>query len=325
MRSYLFCDDDIHRYALDLTAKLQALGDHYPTLWFPLGESGDKIAEVLMPLVPAHLRERTTIEPISFFRTDRRVSLRNGDPLGDYAGYPSVLIIDGAVHSGASMARAVRDVAGRGAPCVLSYSFVVKRTSAFIPNYFSILIEEHDRPYFQLDVIPNNLLQEEPPFGILRRIAAEDVNRSPAFLRTGVPSIDRVSLGDLWYSDRKDGARVFLYECDGAIASYISFLINDNNSLYVDLIAADNAFKGRGIGGVLMRWAGTYARSTCCSAIELNAHADRVEFYRHYGFAIIPGAEPIDIGGGEKYVPMRKPIIYTGNPVHLTGMQNGRV
>ena len=278
-----------------------------------------------MPLLPAHLRERTAIEPISFSRTDRRVSLRNGEDLGEYAQYPSALIIDGAVHSGASMARAARDVAASGAPCVLSYSFVVKRTSVFIPNYFSILIEEHDRPYFQLDVIPNNLLQEEAPFGILRRISADDVNRSQAFLRTGVASIDRVSLGDLWYSDRKDGARVFLYECDGAIASYISFLINDNNSLYIDLVAADSAFKGRGIGGVLMRWAGTYARSNCCSAIELNAHVDRVDFYRQYGFAVIPGAEEIDIGGGEKYILMRKPIIYPGNPVHLRGMQNGRL
>jgi hypothetical protein len=50
-----------------------------------------------------------------------------------------------------------------------------------------------------------------------------------------------------------------------------------------------------------------------------------VDFYRHYGFAVIPGAEEIDIGGGEKYILMRKPIIYTGNPVHLRGMQNGRL
>lgn len=322
MRTYLFSDDDIHRYALDFIKKLEVLGGQFPKLWLPLGESGDKIAEILVPLLPQHLREQVAIEPVSYFRTDRRVCLRDGAALNDYSTYESVLVLDGAVHSGTSMLRAVRDLAAQGVKAVLSFSFVVKRTSIFVPNYFSILIEEHDRPYFQLDVIPNNFLQEEPPFGILRRIAADDVNRQPAFLRTGVASIDRVSMGDLWYSDRKDGARVFLYECGGVVAAYISFYINDQNSLYVDIIAADEAFRGQGLGGVLMRWAGTYARSTCCSAIELNAHADRVDFYRHYGFSIVAGAEAIDIGGDEKYILMRKPIIYTGNPIYQTGMQN---
>jgi GNAT superfamily N-acetyltransferase len=205
----------------------------------------------------------------------------------------------------------------------LSYSFVVKRTSSFIPNYFGILVGEHDRPYFQLDVIPNNVLREDPPFGILRRICSDDIQREPRFLQTGVGSIDRTSLGDLWYADQTEGSLVYIYECSGSAAAFISFRVTDRSVLFIEMIAADQKFKGYGIGSMLMRWAGTFARSCCCTAVELRAHIDRISFYTQFGFE--ERGEKIDLGDGEVYSLMRKPIIYTGNPVNLMGLRDGRL
>lgn len=322
MRTYLFSDEDVRRYARDLATRLIDLGDDFPALWFPLGESGDKIAEVLYELVEPEARKQTiSIEPIYYSRSDKAVLLRDGGRLSNYGQYRSVLVLDGAVHSGTSMLQAVQRITNNGAQEVLSYSFVVKRTSIFIPNYFGILVDEHDRPYFQLDVIPNNILQDEAPFGFLRRVCAEDANRTVPFLKTGVSSIDRTSFGDLWYADQTEGSHVFVYECRDCIAGFVSFRIEET-VMYIELIATDEKFRGKNIGGLLMRWAGTYARSCCCTGISLRSHVERISFYERYGFTQAGRADPIVIGkdlsgNPEAYILMRKPIIYTGNPMKL--------
>jgi GNAT superfamily N-acetyltransferase len=283
-----------------------------------LGESGDKIAEILLRHLPPDFRDRIDLQLIYYNRTEGNVEYRDGSDLPSSVDAP-VLIIDGAVHSGTSMYEAVKTLKGSGITDVITYSFVVKRSSFFIPNYFGILIDEHDRPYFQLDRIPNNLLREEAPFGVMRRISADDAASEKQFLETGVPSIDRTSLGDLWYADQTEGSQVYVYQYEDSVAAFISFKLESLGALYVDIIATDAKYRGRGLGGLLMRWAGTYARSCCCKSIDLRAHVDRLSFYEHYGFTVV-GAT-IEIGAGEAYTLMRKQIIYTGNPVQLVGLQ----
>jgi hypothetical protein len=175
------------------------------------------------------------------------------------------------------MCAAVKAMFGSGIEEVISYAFVVKRTSSLIPNFFGVLIDEHDRPYFQLDQIPNNMLTEASPFGVLRRIALQDVSSTGTFLDTGVPSIDRTSIGDLWYADQTEGSIVFVYEQAGKIVAFISFRVADG-VMYIELVATDISRRGQGIGGVLMRWAGSYARSQCCTLMRLRSHKDRASF-----------------------------------------------
>ena len=190
MHTYLFSNDDIRCYVRDLADRLDNLGENFPTVWYTLGESGDKIAEVLYPLIKSDShRNKINVQPIYFNRTHKTVLLRDGTELKSYSATTPALLLDGAVHSGNSMGESVKKITTSGANEVLSYSFVVKRTSTFIPNYFGILVGEHDRPYFQLDVIPNNILREDAPFGTLRRICSDDVKRDQRFLNTEVASM----------------------------------------------------------------------------------------------------------------------------------------
>jgi ribosomal-protein-alanine N-acetyltransferase len=315
LRTYLFSDEDIRRYVLDLADRLSRLGQGFPATWYTLGVSGDKIAELLQPLIkPASLRARIQIEPIYYNRTTKKVLLRDGSALPKVKSKKPALLLDGAVHSGSSMCAAANAMLASGVIEVVSYAFVVKRTSIFVPSFFGILIDEHDRPYFQLDRIPNNMLTDASPFGVLRRIASSDVCAVGAFLNTGVPSIDRTSIGDLWYADQTEGSIVFVYEQEKKIVAFISFRIADD-VMYIELIATDKTCRGQGIGGVLMRWAGSYARSQRCTLMRLRSHKDRVSFYEKHGFE--KTGESIDIGDGETYVLMQRKIIYCGNPLKL--------
>lgn len=258
--------------------------------------------------------DKVRIEQIYYNRTTRRVSLRDEIDIPEITEGTNALIIDGAVHSGTSMRAAYSEVARRGASEIVSYTFVLKKTSCFIPNYFGVLIDEHDRPYFQLQSIPNNLLREQPPFASLRRISADDVTSQPRFIDTNVDSISRTSIGDLWYSDQTEGSIVYVYEHRNVIIGYISFRVSDA-VLYVELIAIDDSCRGKGLGGPLMRWAVSYARATCCTSMRLRAHSERIGFYERLGFQ--QTGESITISGRERYLTMERKIIYHGNPAKL--------
>src|SRR5262249_44271724 len=200
---------------------------------------------------------------------------------------------------------------------ILTYSLVVKKTSEFIPNYFGMIIEEHDRVFFQLKQFPNNRLRRTLPFGALRLLRQEDVRRTPSTLNTEVPSIDRTSFGDLWFEVQLHKTNVYVYEVKGLIVACLHFKFQSYGKLMLDLIAADKSVQGLRIGSLLMRWTETFARSSKCVAIELWAIENRVSWYETKGFEKVPNEE-VDIGGGEKYFKMTRRILYNVKPIELT-------
>ena len=149
---------------MDLQARLTALGSDFPKIWFTLGLSGDKISTVILKSLDPSFLADVTLVRASYDRKSNNITLRDGAGWPTFAEDP-ILLIDSAVHSGASMSMAADALYRNGAKNVISYSLIVKRTSDFIPNYFGMLIGEHDRALFQLERLPNNRLQIKRPFG----------------------------------------------------------------------------------------------------------------------------------------------------------------
>jgi len=313
VHTYLLSDDDIRRYGLDLIDRWRSLGDDAPRQWFSLGISGDKMARTLYGLLTPAEQEELEFRRLLFDRSARRVIVRDDETFPDFSADAKVFLIDSAIHSGASMRAVAGDLSRRGA-WVMSYGLVMKRTSEFVPSFFGLLIDEHDRALFQLDKLPNNRLKKARPFGHLRLIRAEDAD-IPTTLETNVASIRKISFGDLYYEHHVHGALVYLYEEAGEIRGYIQFS-HANGTLSIDTILADDRHRGTGIGGALMRWAETYARSNRCKAMALWAIEDQREFYERYRFEIVD-PEPQHFGDGERYYRMSKRVLYNVKPQEL--------
>lgn len=316
MHTYFLGEAEVGAYATDLAALLVELGIEAPKVWVSLGISGDKLTDEILARVNGTSAEPQVIHRVGFDRAAKSVSGRDGDGLPAALGDAAVLVIDAAVHSGASMRHLVDALSAAGCRNVLSYSLVVKITSEFVPCLFGLMIGEHDRAFFQLDRIPNNRLLRKPPFGSVRLLREDDVHRDPDCLICGVQSIDRMSYGDLWYFIKTQGSHVYLYEIGGQVAGYIHFKKTPGNRLFIDLIANGEAYRGKGIGGVLMRWAETFARAARMSAIELWAIEQRVGFYERQGYE--PLGDRMDLGGtGEVYHLMRRRLLYNLKPEGL--------
>ncbi len=327
MHTYLLSDQDVKKYALEFVDRLQKLGDDVPKTWFALGRSGDKMLDEI--IIAAEARHPQIVKGITIERLgcDRakiphRIFIRpakepspDGIPLPERFKTETGLLIDGAIHSGASMRRTVEALWACGVSNIMSYSLVVKKTSEFIPSFFGLIIDEHDRAYFQMEILPNNRLKEGATrFGQLRRIDADDFKRQPNKLDTAVPSIDRVTFGDLWFEAATANCVVYVYEINKKIVGFLKFDASPGGIFHLDIVARDTSEKASDIGGLLLRWADTYARASKCTAIQLWGIERLLAYYNKIGYNEINGVEPIVIGDDEKYYAMRKPILYNIKP-----------
>lgn len=316
MHTYLLSDDSIRRYGLDFVARLEKLGDQIPRLWVAVGVSGDKIAASFIEQSPDSVAIPQQYMRVAFNRKTKSISVRDDDKIPDNLRDQPVLIIDAAIHSGASMRNVADELTRRGANIILSYSLIVKKTSEFIPNYFGMVIDEHDRVFFQLDQFPNNRLRNKLPLGCLRSLREDDVNRKPSTLEVGLPSLDKLSFGDLWYSVKTQNSNVYVYEVDGQVVAYVHFKYQNSGKLFLDAIGCDKQVQDKHIGSLLMRWIETFARSSKCSTMEMWAIDNRVDWYKERGYEVVPG-EHLDLGDGEQYTKMRRRILYNVKPLEL--------
>jgi GNAT superfamily N-acetyltransferase len=304
--------EEVAGYARDLAQRLVGLGDLFPTVWCPIGKSGDKLLRVLAKELSRLAPDRAaSIRVVEFFynKDEGTASIGKGATSSDLKD-AVVLVLDSSVHSGRSMLSVVRAAEQYDASRVFSYSLIVKRSSNFVPHYFGVVVGDHDRVLFQLDNIPNNRLfsGKDLPICVFRRIDSHDAARTSATLDTGVKSLDKISFGDLYYEHRVNGFDVVLAEDQGRIAGFLKIRASEQGALLIDVIANDKAYRGKGVGGALMRYAETMGRAGCCTHIELWAIENQVSFYEKFGFD--KTNEVIDTGGGERYRLMRKRLLY---------------
>lgn len=310
MNTHFIGDSEVTRYAQDLVDRLIALNDDFPLVWLTIGESGEEIAAEILELLPDILREKISFVRLEYNRTNSQIFFESTFDWNDIEKSAVVLVLDSSVHSGVTMAAVVQELHDKSISHILSYALVLKRGACFIPNYFGLVIDDHDRALFRLEKFANNRLCKKKPFGTLRKLNNADVHRIPDHIESDVASITKITWGDLWYEKTAKSSQVYVYELDGKIQAFISFKMQQRNALFIDAIAASSALEGAGIGGVLMRWAETWARSANCNEVNLWAidNPKRIGFYEHAGFTFT--GETLDLGNNEKYKRMRRVLLY---------------
>lgn len=224
------------------------------------------------------------------------------DPRGVVEGR-SVLLVDGAVHSGGTLGKAYRSIEALNPLDISSYSLVVRRGASIIPNFFGLMVRDHDRVHFLKTVIPNNRL---PSFGCVRTLSDEDLGKP--MVNTGESFIDKFTWSDLMYEMRVEPRRrTYLYERKGVIQGFISFRLGKGRALLVDTLGVDKQFQRQGIAGYLLRWAETYGRHRRCRSIALWGVEQRAEWYQKRGFQTLGNEMILD---GDRFLLMSKKLLY---------------
>lgn len=324
MITHFLSQEQVSAYCKDIAARIVDLGDESPTVWCPIGFSGLQIFDHIANFLPPDFAKKVTLQPVAYKKPgpERKgsvsVALREGETGSEseieeelrktFEAGATALIIDSSVHSGSSMIGALEFIRGLGAKYALTYSLIIKQSSGLIPHYFGLIVGDHDRALFLLDKIPNNRLAKPKSTlrGALRRLNETDARHNER-LDTGVPSISKVSMGDLWYEVRAHGYQVYVIEQDNQLIGYIKYKITSSNTLFLDTIAVDRRQQDSGVGASLFRWAETTARASACRAIELWGISGKVESYKKAGYH---GKDRWLSVGDEKYLHMSKPLLY---------------
>jgi len=301
--------EEVAAYGSDFARRLANLKSDFPSKWFPIGLSGEKIAEVVYGFLPQEFKDK--VEATTAYLDRKAGEVKFDDPLTDVVfDEQPILLIDSAVHSGTTMLKISQHLSGLGAKNIISYTLMLKRTSTMIPTYFGILVGDRDRVYFQLDQMPNNRLCELPPFGVLRTVSKGDGGRK--LHQLGEPFKD-FSLGDLLYDQETKKYRPYVYEIGNDICGLVSFTRKKKHILFIDAWATSVDFQGRGIGGAMMRWAETWGRSNKCNLIELWAFDKAVPTYLKMGYAAVAGRE-MTLSPIHRYTLMTKKILHNTGP-----------
>lgn len=310
MSTILLGKEEVDAYCKDIADRLGKLPGGFPKVLCPIGKSGDHLLRIISNHLSADVRNSLTVVPIFYDKETSTASLKYPQDAIDLKEADSVLVLDSSVHSGSSMLTAVRLIQRAGAKNLISYSLVIKQGSHFLPHYFGLVVTDHDRVLFLLNSIPNNRLYagEYPPVGMFRRIEPLDAARQQQCLDTGVPSLDKISWGDLYYEHRVNGYDVIVVEDCDQIAGFIKIKIKDGHTIFIDVVANDKKYRGKGIGGALMRYAETMGRANKLKCVELWSIEDQVPFYQKRKFISL--SQTIDTGGGERYTLMRRPLLY---------------
>lgn len=305
MITYYLGDSEVEAYCADFAQRLVALKHNFPTRWFVLGESGEKIFLLIYERLPRQFQRKIKSSTTVF--VDRKsAKVKYEDKIGTLKfGMSPILLLDSAVHSGQSMSQVVWDLWKRGAKNVLTYTLMLKRSSKFIPTYFGVLVEDQDRMYFQLSTLPNNRLCEKPPFGILKEVEQSDFKKK--VIKVGEPFAD-ITIGDLLYDKYTKDYHPYIYEYSGQVAGFVAFDKRDE-VLFIDAWATAQKFQGKGIGGALLRWAETWGRSNKCSSVELWAYHKAIETYQYLGYTFLGDAR-MKLGDDQKYRLMGKRLLH---------------
>ena len=311
-------NEEVAAYYRDFATRLENLGDRFPTHWLALGLSGRKVVDDLFELLPERLQTQIVVGIAHLDREADVIKFSEQTPFdGVSLDGKLVLILDAAVHSGQSMFKLVERTLQARAKEVITYTLVLKRGSILIPTYFGVVIDDKDRIYFDLDVLPNNRLANPAPAGVLRAIVPTDLKRPIAEV---APPFVGLTVGDLLYDRETHEAYVYVFEYASELVGFVSFR-KLGSTLFIDSWYGAKRIAPNGdkmkIGGALLRWAETWARSAKCERIRLWAYEGAIGVYEYLKFRATE-SDWRDLGGGQRYRVMERQILYnikiTGEP-----------
>jgi GNAT superfamily N-acetyltransferase/hypoxanthine phosphoribosyltransferase len=318
VHTYLIGKEETLAYARDFVARLKAL-DSFPEVWCPITKSGSAIAKLLWSILKTEGSPvRVQLLPVAVSRKgdDIDVSFRRGDPAVQIPD-KSVLILDGAIHSGRTMIRCADEVLKYGPKELLSYSLIMKAGSSFVPTIWGVTIDETDRAFFLLDEIPNHRLDagsSEKKQQAVHIERLDDRHRTAPPIVSKVASMDSQSWGARIYQMKvSPGLHTYVLVRLGKVIGYLTIRFADRY-MAIDELAVDEKQHGHGYGGVLLRFADTLARQANCRTVQLNAIDKRVSFYEEAKYQKISNTSPIRLDDDEIYWPMERTVLYHQRP-----------
>lgn len=325
MQTIWLGDDENDGYITDLVARLfpegDAGADTTPTDLVAIGLSGLELAR---RLASAYERGRPAASCTCRFwcvspDQDGKVLRNAADEgrgvinSGTFAAR-RVLVVDSAVHSGRTMRRVHDRIAADNPDRLQTYALVIKESSSFVPSFWARTIGHFDRVYFMLGRIPNNRLvasecgaKHTSPAWSLTLLTESDC-ATPQVV-CGVQSLDCVTWWDRHFAmcTSVSGQKTYLLKVCATTAGYLTVHQDSDRWIVVDELAVDESQRKKGFGGVLIRFAETYARAICAPGIRLWAIKQNAEFYERYGYA--PTAGPAVRHGDDAFVRMGKPLV----------------
>lgn len=323
MTTYYLSLHETRAYLLDLLTRLERF-EARPTVWCPITRSGEELLKLLVELAAEkfpHLIEGVRMVSIAMKNGRKEVSFPNEN--AEQLRGQSVLLLDGAIHSGGMMSVCAAEVLRYEPAELASYALVMKRGSSFIPSFWGLMIEETDRAFFLLDEIPNNRLdavghngpsQKKQPQVHLQRLN-EQMLKAP-LLTSGVVSMDRMKWSDRHFQMVVSGHQICTYVLQRGIriVGFVTLHGLPCGGLMVDEVVTDPEQRSKGYGGILMRFADTLARQGKCRAVRLLAIKNKVEYYEKHEYRKVSDAEPIHLDD-ETYWPMEKAVLYHQSPI----------
>ena len=305
-------------YAKDFVARLKKM-EPFPEVWCPITKSGSDIAKLFWSILrTVGSPVRVQLLPISVSRTGEEIdiSFRGGDPAVQIPG-KSVLILDGAIHSGRTMSRCANEVMKYKPQELLSYSLIMKASSSFVPTLWGVTIDETDRAFFLLKEIPNHRLDAVNPEKLQQPVhieRLEERHRSSPPVATEVDSMNRQTWADRIYQMAvSPGVCTYVLMRTESIVGYLTVRFS-GDYMSIDELAIDKEKRSRGYGGVLLRFADTMARQANCRTVRLNAIENKITFYEAAKYRKISNTSSIRLDEKELYWPMERTVLYHQRP-----------
>jgi len=320
--TYFLGTEETDAYARDFLSRLDRF-EKFPTVWCPITHSGVELLKILVAIIAKEFPAMPKIRVLSIELDNGNKNIRfvGGRPKDVLKG-ESILLLDGAIHSGSMMSACAEKVLSYGPSELSSYALVVKRGSAFIPTLWGLLISETDRAFFSLKRIPNNRLnaaahddgQKRQPLVHLERLS-EAMLKSRRVV-TKVASMDRMKWSDRHFQMLASDYHTCTYvlRCGKRIIGYLTMHALGDGSLMIDEVAIDNSQQGRHYGGVLMRFADTLSRQGDCPAVRLLAIENNVPFYQKFEYRLVEAQEAIVLDN-ERYHLMEKVVLFHRSPL----------
>lgn len=323
MTTYYLGLNETRAYLLDLLRRLERF-ESRPTVWCPITRSGEELLKIMLELAAEKFPQliegvRLVSIDVDNGRTEASFPNENAEDLRGQ----SVLLIDGAIHSGGMMSVCAGEVLKYEPTELASYALVMKRGSSFIPTLWGLMMEETDRAFFLLDEIPNHRLdaighnrptQKKQPQVHLQRLN-EQMLTAP-LLTSGVASMDRMRWSDRHFQMVASGNQTCTYvlQRGAKIVGFVTLHGLPCGGLMVDEVVTDPEQRSKGYGGILMRFADTLARQGKCRAVRLLAIKNKVEYYEKHEYSRVSDAKPIRLDD-EEYHPMEKAVLYHQSPI----------
>lgn len=311
MRVNELTDATFEKYAINLLQRLTTQKDDLrPTVWAPVGGSGNTVAEKLLDIGTKYLVKHPWLSTLKVVQigwhpaTETHVLEEKSD-VAILEG-ARVMLVDSVVNSGITL-QGAHDLVRSVAPSaeITAFALAVRHAAVFVPNIFSLLIGPSDRLFLPWhEERPNNRLVMSASFGLL---AEADLNQPP--IDTSAEFMNRASWADRWFSMKTDpNRRVLVCRRRGELAAFINFKVDlSQRDLQVDEVGTSKAHVKNGLAGALMRYAETFARAEGCSQLTLWAHDSVIKWYEEdFNFSRV--GTVVDCGTEGKYSLMKRQL-----------------